>query len=239
MLRTLLAVSLAALAAHASSDDARSVFNNVYLKSAWGPDGEKSGPGSTILFTAHVREFLDRFIRDNHIKSMVDAPCGSFHWMRHVVDKVEDPEFTYTGVDVADDVVVRLRELGTPRCTFARADITADPLPHGADLIFSRDALQHLAPLQIVRALRTFRDAAPRFLAVGGYPRGENRVITTGECFLVNLMREPFNLWPEHVTSEWMGDAESKKHILVYTREQVAAWDVDALEERVRRFMGE
>lgn len=237
MLRVLVAAAVAAVGARAASEDARAVFTDVYAKARWGESVERSGPGSSVLFTGPVRAFLDQFIRENHVRRMVDAPCGSFHWMRHVVERVEDPAFTYAGFDVVDDVVERLQQLNASRCTFARGDITADPLPRDADLIFSRDALQHLAPLQIVRALRTFRDAAPRFLAVGGYPRGENRPIDTGSCFLVNLMREPFNLWPEHVVSEWMGDADGKKHIFVYTRENLAAWDLADLEVRVRLFM--
>lgn len=145
MRRVLYACVLIALAvgAQAISEDARDVFNNVYRTGAWGPDGEGSGPGSTVLFTAHVREFLLRFIRHFQVKRMVDAPCGSFHWMRYVVEKVEDTDFSYTGVDVADGVIARLKDANVSQCTFVRGDLIADPLPPNADLIFSRDALQH------------------------------------------------------------------------------------------------
>lgn len=87
--------------------------------------------------------------------------------------------------------------------------------------------------MQIIGALRGFKAASPRFLLVGSYPRGVNKAITTGGCFAINLMREPFVLWPSEIFSESIGDQDSVKHVLQYTRADLALWDIDAVERRV------
>ena len=87
---------------------------------------------------------------------------------------------------------------------------------------------------QIVAALRAFKASTPRFLLVGSYPQGVNAAIPTGAYFLINLMREPFHLWPSEIYSESMGDPGAVKHVLAYTSADLAKWDVDAIEKRVR-----
>ena len=88
--------------------------------------------------------------------------------------------------------------------------------------------------MQIVGALRSFKRADPRFVLVGSYPQGVNRAIVTGSYFSINLMANPFNLWPSEIYCENTGDPRAIKHILVYTRQDVGGWDLDAVEDRVR-----
>ena len=219
----------------ASSDDPDRVFSNVYAQHIWGNDGDGSGPGSTVHYTNELRHVLNTFIKEEHIERMVDAPCGSYHWMRMVVARVESPTFSYSGFDVVGSVIDRLNASHFDRAFFSKADITRDRLPQGADLLFSRDALQHMGLYQVLAALRTYQSADPRFLMVGSYPRGANQMITTGQTFLINLMDAPFALWPDRIISESRGDyGTESKHMMVYTQANVRSWDLDAVSARLK-----
>ena len=78
--------------------------------------------------------------------------------------------------------------------------------------------------------LRTFKAAAPKFLMLGSYPKGQNSLVSTGAYFPINLMREPFSLWPTEIHAELSRDW---KHMLVYTPFDLGGWDLDAVEARV------
>lgn len=185
-LHLLLAKTLAAGNDIASEDPAR-VFSGIYKTRNWGPEGEGSGPGSTVHATVRIRSIIHDFVKRNNVSTFADVPCGSFHWMRYVMER--EARLEYQGFDVAVDVVnalqaefhvdteasrhisftvrefsrqlrIRIRACiyGTHICMHAQAvDFTKDALPTGLDVIFSRDALQHLAPRQALPSVhRTY-----------------------------------------------------------------------------------
>ena len=73
--------------------------------------------------------------------------------------------------------------------------------------------------------------AAPKFLMVGSYPKGSNILITTGLAFNVNLMVPPFSFLPERIYSE---DEPDLKHILVYRKKDLEAWNLDEVAQRIK-----
>ena len=129
-------------------------FSRIYKSADWGKGeafGDGSGMGSSLEATEGVRRLLARFIMRNHIRNMSDAPCGTFHWMPHVLAQL--PRLEYHGYDAAAEVVERVAHAHnqTQRFRFSVADLTQPgSLPTGMDLIFSRDALQHLALPQVI-----------------------------------------------------------------------------------------
>jgi hypothetical protein len=217
-------VSLLAASA-ASAEDPAQVFKSIYSRLAWGADGGGSGGGSTIQYTAQTRHVLVRFMTAKNISSLVDAPCGSFHWMPLVLSRLEHHghHLEYFGYDVVESVIQASQSKyeNASSLRFSLGDITRGPLPLSKDLILSRDALQHLSLDQVWSAFKTFKSADPKFLLVGSYPSGVNVDIRTGDYFSVNLMREPFSLWPESVFSEETPDT---KHLLLFTRDQIRSW---------------
>lgn len=201
-------------------------FKNIYDNRIWGTAGNGSGDGSTIDYSERARHILKEFIVEKKIHSVLDAPCGSFHWMPLVLSHFNASgwRLEYTGVDVVD-TVIKANAFAYANITnvhFHLADLTKDDLPGGADLIFSRDALQHLSLVQVKAALGTYRKADPKFLLVGSYPFTPTNVdIETGDYQPINLMAPPFNLRPEEVLSEHDQD---HKHLLVFTQAQIRNW---------------
>lgn len=133
-------------------EQVKSKFEWIYAKRYWSNEGEGSGGGSTMRETEAARAILNSLIADYAVNSMLDAPCGSFHWMSQVISNVTRtrPTFRYHGVDVVESLVRAVESkyasyLATGRVEFSVCDISQQALPSGYELIFSRDALMHLS----------------------------------------------------------------------------------------------
>jgi hypothetical protein len=106
-------------------------FSLVYERGTWGADGEGSGAGSTIKYTSGVRAVLKQVLSNSSlgITSMVDAPCGSFHWMPVVLS--EFPGIHYTGLDITCSVIEGnvLKHRYNPRLKFYCVDMCHQVIP--------------------------------------------------------------------------------------------------------------
>ena len=121
-------------------------FEEIYKKHLWGSYGGGSGVGSAILYTQSVRLILRHAIDELNITSMLDAPCGSFNWMPLLLRNLTKP-VRYHGVDVVESLITNAKQKYSNESNweFSVCDFSAEDLPNGYDLIFSRDALQHLS----------------------------------------------------------------------------------------------
>lgn len=168
------------------------VFTTIYRENRWTDSESRSGPGSTLARTLVIRQLLERLVRELRIKTLLDAPCGDFNWMKEVALPVETQ---YIGVDVVRELIADLQgHFATPRRRFLALDFVRDRLPR-AELIFCRDALVHLTLADIQRALDNFRRSGSKYLLATTFPAtSENLEIATGGWRTLNLERPPFNL---------------------------------------------
>ncbi len=154
-----------------------------------------SGGGSTIEYTAVTREIIKEVIQRYEIKSMADLPCGDFEWMPLVIKDLP-ADFSYFGGDIVPDLIKR-NSARHPECTFQVIDFVEDELPV-VDMIFSRDALQHLPIPDIKKALENFSRSGARYLLTTTYLRRYGwrnaRDIRPSRCNDRNLILPPFNL---------------------------------------------
>ena len=58
-------------------------FTNIYEKELWGR-GKGSGAGSRPKFNAPYISFLENFLRDNNIKSVIDFGCGDWQFSQYI-----------------------------------------------------------------------------------------------------------------------------------------------------------
>src|SRR5438046_2762088 len=125
--------------ARTSSSQQRDIFTAIFRRNDWGHPDSVSGPGSTIERGLQFRDEFVKVLRDVEIKSILDAPCGDFNWMRLVLD---DLDVEYTGVDIVEALVREnaARDARQFRCL----DFTPDELPR-ADAVLCRDELVHLS----------------------------------------------------------------------------------------------
>jgi SAM-dependent methyltransferase len=106
-------------------------------------------PGSETEFARQFADFLNAFVDERGVKSIVDLGCGDFR----VGQLIERPGIRYTGVDVVDALVHRNQERsGRDRIEFRTIDILQDELPDG-DLCVLRQVLQRLSNTEIQKIL--------------------------------------------------------------------------------------
>jgi len=171
-----------------SSDE---IFGEIYRRNLWGGDASLSGTGSDRRQTARIVEELPRLLRRHGVSSMLDIPCGDFHWM----DRVDLAGVSYIGADIVSELIEANRKrYGTRGVTFERLDLVADPLPR-VDLVFCRDCLVHLSFADVRRALTNVCDSGARFLLTTTFPdHPDNRDIPTGLWRELDLQSAPFHL---------------------------------------------
>ena len=128
------------------------IFNRIYSEGIWGTDAAGrgvSGTGSTLEITREYRAYVEEFIRTHAVTSVVDAGCGDWTFS----SAMNWGKASYLGVDVASDVIRTVRKkYEKDNIAFQVGDITEE-LP-AADLLISKDVLQHLSNELVQKFIR-------------------------------------------------------------------------------------
>ena len=179
------------------------VFEKIHATNLWGASQSISGLGSELEATAGLRELLPALLRDLAVGTMLDIPCGDFHWL----SQVELPVDKYIGADIVEEVVLtNSRRYGGD---FRRLDLCSDPLP-AVDLILCRDCLVHISNANARRALDNMRASGSRWLLTTHFLEcSANVEIENGDWRMLNLELTPFG-WPppQRVLLEGCGEAD-------------------------------
>jgi SAM-dependent methyltransferase len=168
-------------------------FRQIFDENAWGNSESVSGEGSNLARTAAVRAKLPDLLARYGVRSLLDAPCGDFHWMKEVALSDVD----YIGVDIVPEIIARDVEFyAGPRRRFVLGDLVDGELPT-ADLILCRDCLVHLPYYETSKALDNFRRSGATWLLTTTFtgPRA-NHDIAIGDWRAINLERPPYNFPP-------------------------------------------
>lgn len=129
------------------------VFHSLYRRNPWGDPASVSGPGSGLNRTASFRDQIPVLLNELRAKSMLDAGCGDFNWMRMVDLKLEH----YIGVDIFPELIAQNEEMfGDEVRSFLHSDVTRDELP-SVDVVLCRDCLVHFSFADVRAALRNPR----------------------------------------------------------------------------------
>jgi hypothetical protein len=169
----------------------RRAFTAIYKCNSWGANETVSGAGSTLASSAALRKVLPRLLTELDARTLLDAGCGDFNWMKNVnLDRIN-----YIGVDVVEPLIRRNIELyGSDNRSFLAADITVDRLP-SADIALCRHCLMHLPNRQIGQVLRNLKSIGADYLLATNFPEVTTNIdIWPGSFRRVNLELAPFNL---------------------------------------------
>ena len=74
-------------------------FTKIYEINYWEGSESRSGPGSTVDGTTNLRRYLPTLFDEFSIRTVLDAPCGDFNWMKIVT---EDCDIHYIGGDIVE-----------------------------------------------------------------------------------------------------------------------------------------
>lgn len=136
-----------------SASESERTFSQIYATKAWGGG---SGFGSRAKNTRGYRRFVETFVAENPIRSVLDFGCGDWNVSR----AIDWGEATYLGLDVVPNVFDELRaKHARPGVEFARSPDDLGDLP-AADLLIVKDVLQHWPNAMIGEFLNV---AVPRY----------------------------------------------------------------------------
>ncbi len=197
-------------------------FRFIYRNSFWNGGQSASGEGSSESQTETIRRELPGLLKRFGIRSILDIPCGDFHWMKDV----EFNDVQYTGADVVDELIeLNKQHYSTDKRTFMKLDLIKDPLP-SVDLIFCRDCFVHLSNRDILKALGNIRKSNSIYLFTTTFTDcEENMDIITGDWRVINLQMDPFKLpEPLMILNENCTEGEG-----TYNDKSLGLWEISEL----------
>jgi len=200
----------------------KDIFTSIYKNSLWGNSESVSGTGSSIAQTSKIIKQLPILIKEFQIRTILDAPCGDFHWMKKVTSGLE----LYTGVDIVSELIKEnIRKYSSYNRQFLNLDISKEPLPT-ADLILCRDCLVHLSFNDINSVINNFKNTESKYLLTTTFTnRPWNIDIKTGGWRPLNLEIYPFTLSkPILVINENCTEGNME-----YNDKSLALWDLAQL----------
>ena len=111
-------------------------FERIYAHNDW---GNGSGEGSLPIYAQPYAGFLQRFLRQHDIRSVVDFGCGDWQFSK----TINWTGIEYKGYDIVTPVIDENRaRYQTEHITFHEVSRGLEDLP-GADLLLAKDVLQH------------------------------------------------------------------------------------------------
>ena len=173
------------------SQSTEQVFTDIFQSNSWRGSQSVSGCGSDDDQTALLKTVLPGLFAELGIDSILDIPCGDFHWMQDLDLATID----YCGADIVSDLVASNNDqFGGDSVRFLQKDLIRDSLPQ-VDLLLCRDCLVHLSATDIRSALKNICDSGATYLLTTTFSaRTKNIDIATGQWRPVNLELSPFDL---------------------------------------------
>lgn len=172
------------------------VFTHIYTAHIWGTNNQGegfSGGGSTIDNTQEYRRFLEHFMIDYKIKSVVDAGCGDWEFSR----LINWQNIQYIGYDVVEHIIKKnIAQYKAPNITFIYESFLSANLPE-ADLFICKHVFQHLDNESILAFLPKLKKFKYCLITNEVYPStlsSDNPDTKIGGGQKIDLSQPPFNI---------------------------------------------
>lgn len=170
-------------------------FTYVYHHNAWRSPASVSGAGSakdspSVKLALTV---LSQMVTRYDIRSIADVPCGDFNWMP--MFHSQHPDITYIGYDIVRPLIAANSKT-YPDQNFRYLDITTQ-IPERADMVFSKDLVNHLLERDVWNALANMVRSGATYLLITSNgdpePNRELPANISGASRLLNLQTAPYN----------------------------------------------
>ena len=201
----------------------------------WNSGESRSGSGSELAYTENLIKFLPEVFKKFNIKTIIDAPCGDFNWMKHVP---MEKSVHYIGIDIVPALIISNQtKYNSSQYQFLSGDITSDPLPK-ADLLFCRDCLFHLNYNDIYRVFKNFVESDNKWILTTTHINTSNFTntdIRTGSFRNIDLFSFPFSLPKDvHYRIEDFVAPAQPREMCLWDKEQIRAKLVN-MEKNIRQ----
>ena len=171
----------------------KDIFKAIYENNYWGSSESRSGTGSSLEQTSHLKSQLEKLLPEFEMRSILDIPCGDFHWMKDfaLLDQIE-----YIGGDIVNEIIdSNIEHYASKNINFQVMDITQDSLP-SCDLILIRDCLVHFNFDKIEETFDNLKNQDYKYALITSFTeRSSNLDLRqVGEWRPLNLLKPPFTL---------------------------------------------
>jgi SAM-dependent methyltransferase len=180
----------------AANVEMRDAFELIYARNVW---GHGSGEGSLLLHVQPYMSFLQRFLRERRISSVVDFGCGDWQFSRFLAWDAID----YRGYDIAPSVIAaNRRNYQSGRVSFHEMEAGFDQLP-AADLLIVKDVFQHWSDETVFSFLPVLKGYSYALITNCVNPAGltKNVPIADGGFRYLDLRLPPFNMKADEIFS--------------------------------------
>lgn len=205
--------------------DSKKIFSDYWVKNHWNNKETKSGDGSTLLYTEHIRKEIPILLNHLHASSILDAPCGDFNWFKEI--KFQTP-INYIGADIVDGLIFDLnRKFGNDTRKFISLDVIKDSLPD-ADIWMCRDLIFHLPNADVFNLIDNFTKSNIKYLLITSHATEDikNKNTFMGGFRLINLLSPPFSLPEPDARIKDYIKGSHERYLLLYKREALRAWKI-------------
>lgn len=198
-------------------DDLKTIFDSIYESGVWGKDGNNegtSGSGSSFGNSETYFNYLQDFLKDKKIGSVVDAGCGDWQFSKFI----EWGDISYVGYDASRMVIEKnVEAYANDNILFVHENFLTSDLP-AAELLIVKDVLQHLSIHNIHEAMKQFykfkyvivvNDIDPVTLSA------LNLDIRDGGYRTLDITSEPFNVEGATVLSYQTPHSGEMKQVLL------------------------
>lgn len=201
----------------------KEIFTHYFEENFWSNQETKSGDGSTLKYTERLRADLPQLLQNLNIHSILDAPCGDFHWF----NEVSLPNgCSYIGADIVTSLILELeKKYKTENRTFKELDVIEDRLPE-VELWFCRDLIFHLPNKDIIKIIENFLNSNIKYLLITshGAKNIKNTEMFTGGFRPINLLNKPFSL-PEPVSKiQDYVEGHLERYMFLYEKNSFTGW---------------
>lgn len=185
------------------------IFDDIYRNELWGK-GQGSGGGSSASVTFEYRRFLQNFLNEKSIKSVVDFGSGDWQFSR----LVDWTGINYLGVDCVKTVVDLCNEKYSEIDPSTNTHVTFewwDKVPdQEADLLIVKDVLIHWTNIEILQFFETFKKSKYKYCLITNHTKDDflNRDIKTGEFHNIDINKAPFNVGAQ-IVLQWPNDPKT------------------------------
>ena len=132
------------------------IFSKIYKDSSWNKNSLNfnSGPGShNKKLVAPYVKFVNLFLLDKKLKSMIDLGCGDFNVGKNIYKNVNK----YYAFDIVPDLIKKnKKKFNDKKIVFECKNFIDDSLPK-ADGVIIRQVLQHLDNKSIIKILNKIK----------------------------------------------------------------------------------
>ena len=210
-----------------SKNSQKERFELIYKTNFWSSKESLSGLGSEQKNTINIKKGIIDIINNHKIKSILDAPCGDFNWIKNILNE----DLQYIGGDIVNDLINKnLKKHKEKNINFLQLDITNDNLPE-TDLMICRDCLIHLSFEKIKMFFQNFKKSKINYLLLTSYKLKnsekeiKNLDIPDGEFREIDMMQPPFSL-PKAINEILDKDEQTKNsayycYLNLYTKDQI------------------